>query len=56
MIAVASPRWNGKETVSDVQRQSIAEVVIDRPGVYTIEVKANEGGFYKYPLTIRFFK
>lgn len=41
MIAVASPGWSSKETVADVQRQSIAEVVIDRPGVYTIEVRGN---------------
>jgi uncharacterized Tic20 family protein len=41
LIRVAPPRWNSKETVVDAQRQSIAEVVIDRPGVYTIEVKGN---------------
>ncbi len=41
MIEVKPPSWNSKETVASVQRQSIAEVVIDRPGVYTIEVNGN---------------
>jgi len=40
-IAVKAPRWDSKETIANVQRQSIAEVVIDRPGVYTIEVNGN---------------
>ena len=40
-IDVIPPRWNGTETVGNVHRQSIAEVVIDRPGVYAIEVNGN---------------
>ena len=40
-IEVNPPRWDSKETIANVQRQSIAEVVIDRPGIYTIEVNGN---------------
>lgn len=40
-VEVKRPGWNSRETVANVQRQSIAEVVIDRPGAYTIEVNGD---------------
>ncbi|UCD80366.1 MAG: DUF4870 domain-containing protein [Desulfobacterales bacterium] len=40
-IEVTPPKWDSKETVANVKRQSIAEIVIDRPGIYKIEVSGN---------------
>jgi len=40
-IEAKPPGWDSRETVGNVHRRSIAEVVIDRPGVYTIEITGN---------------
>ncbi len=49
-LDVRPPSWQSRETVANVERQAIAEVVIDRAGIYTIEVN---GDFPESDLIIR---
>jgi uncharacterized Tic20 family protein len=49
-LEVRPPGWQSRETVAGVERQSIAEVVIERAGIYTIEVN---GDFPKSDLMMR---
>lgn len=49
-LDVRPPGWQSRETVAGVERQSVAEVVIERAGIYTIEVN---GDFPKSDLLMR---
>ncbi len=49
-LNVSAPGWKKTETILDVERQSIAEVVFKQAGVYTIEVS---GGFPATELVLR---
>ena len=40
-LEVTAPGWQSRETVMDVERQAIAEVVFDQAGGYEIEVNGN---------------
>ena len=56
---VTAPGWQSTETVMDVQRQSIGEVLFDQAGVYTIEVSGNFPAtdlILRRSLTAGFFK
>jgi uncharacterized Tic20 family protein len=49
-LVVTAPGWQSRETVMDVERQSMAEVVFDQAGGYTIEVS---GDFPETDLILR---
>jgi uncharacterized Tic20 family protein len=49
-LEVRAPSWYTTETTAGVERQSIAEVYIDRAGIYTIEVN---GDFPETDLMLR---
>jgi len=49
-LEVTPPSWESKETVFGVERRSLAEVVFDQPGLYTIEVT---GDFPETELILR---
>ena len=40
-LDVSPPGWESKETVADVERQSIAEVIFDQTDLYAIEVSGD---------------